>query len=78
MDPQKCHRVNLYGFFLGNTHGVRHHYYEDPDSTGAEIQDKSSEDLDREFVEVVELTDSEMLWIADPCLYGKSHRIRPL
>ena len=68
---QKCHRVNVYGFFLNEAHGVRYHYYDDVSRPPADASSLEVDTLDREFVEAVELADSEMLWIADPCLYGE-------
>eukprot|EP00897_Mesotaenium_endlicherianum_P004766 jgi/Mesen1/4317/ME000022S03606 len=60
---QRCRRVALYGFYLGERHGVKHHYY-DKNATAPH-----SEDLDKEFASAWELAEAEYLWVADQCLY---------
>lgn len=60
---QKCRRVDLYGFYMGERHGVLHHYY-DRNSTS-----KGTEDIDKEFVAAVEIAEAEVLWIAESCIY---------
>ncbi|CAI5526056.1 unnamed protein product [Closterium sp. Naga37s-1] len=64
---QKCHHIDLYGLFLSERHGVRHHYYNRDEYMPAQV---TSEQLDREFVQSIEIADAELMWIADPCLYG--------
>ncbi|CAI7929336.1 unnamed protein product [Closterium sp. NIES-54] len=66
--PQKCHHIDLYGLFLSERHGVRHHYYNRDEYMPAHV---TSEQLDREFVQSIEIADAELMWIADPCLYGE-------
>ncbi|CAI7809104.1 unnamed protein product [Closterium sp. NIES-54] len=65
---QKCHHIDLYGLFLSERHGVRHHYYNRDEYMPAHV---TSEQLDREFVQSIEIADAELMWIADPCLYGE-------
>ncbi|GJP45229.1 hypothetical protein CLOM_g4646 [Closterium sp. NIES-68] len=63
---QKCHHIDLYGFFLSEGHGVRHHYYNKDEQKPSHV---TGEQLDREFVQSIEIADTELMWIADPCLY---------
>ncbi|CAI5929435.1 unnamed protein product [Closterium sp. NIES-65] len=63
---QKCHHIDLYGLFLSERHGVRHHYYNRDEQMPAQV---TIDQLDREFVQSIEIADAELMWIADPCLY---------
>eukprot|EP00271_Cylindrocystis_brebissonii_P007632 TRINITY_DN211_c1_g1_i1.p1 TRINITY_DN211_c1_g1~~TRINITY_DN211_c1_g1_i1.p1 ORF type:complete len:1174 (-),score=270.23 TRINITY_DN211_c1_g1_i1:934-4071(-) len=60
---QKCKRVDLYGFFMDERHGVKHHYY-NRNSTS-----KGTEDMDKEFVAALDIADAELMWMAESCLY---------
>ena len=57
--------MDLYGFYMGARHGVRHHYYE------ANITSKLTEEIDKEFVSAIDMAENDIMWLAETCLFGE-------